>query len=65
MMDDMDTEKIHLQGYVHPVHSVHNVHSVHYSDKFSWLQLPNLGSKTSKTGSNTPATEDSSRGTQS
>ena len=42
LMDDMDTEKIHLRGCVH---SVHNVHSVNYLDKFSWLQLPNLGSK--------------------
>jgi len=39
MMDDMDTEKIHLGRYVH---SVHNVHSVHYLDKSNWLRLPNL-----------------------
>jgi len=39
-MDDMDTEKIDLEGYVH---SVHNVHSVHYLDKPNWLQLLNLG----------------------
>ena len=44
-MDDMDTEKIHLPGRVH---SVHNVHSVNYLGKFSWLQLPNLGSKGGK-----------------
>jgi hypothetical protein len=41
-MDDMDTEKIHLRGCVH---CVHNVHFVNYLDKFSWLQLPNPGSK--------------------
>ena len=40
-MDDMDTEKIHLRGCVH---CVRNVHFVNYSDKFSWLQLPNPGS---------------------
>jgi len=38
-MDDMDTEKTHLWGYVH---SVHNVQSVHYLDKSNWLKLPNL-----------------------
>jgi hypothetical protein len=37
-VDDMDTEKTHLRGYVH------SVHNVHYSDKSNWLKLPNLGS---------------------
>jgi len=40
MMDDMDTEKTHLRGYVH---SVHNVHSVHHLDESNGLNLPNLG----------------------
>jgi len=39
-MDDMDTEKAHLRGYVH---SVHSVHSVYYLDKSNRLKLPNLG----------------------
>jgi hypothetical protein len=41
-VDDMDTKKTHLRGYVH---SVRCVHSVHYLDKFNWLRLPNLGSR--------------------
>jgi len=28
LVDDVDTEKIHLRGCVHSVHNVHNVHSV-------------------------------------
>jgi hypothetical protein len=40
LVDDVDTEKIHLRGCVH---SVHNVHSVHCLDKSNWLQLPNPG----------------------
>ena len=28
LVDDVDTEKIHLRGCVHIVHNVHNVHSV-------------------------------------
>jgi len=39
-MDDMDTEKTYLRGYVH---FVHNVHSVHYLDKSNGLKLPSLG----------------------
>jgi len=39
MMDDIDTEKFHLGGYVH---SVHNVHSVHYLGKSNGLRWPNL-----------------------
>ena len=36
-VDDMDTEKTCLRGYVH------SVHNVHYLDKFSWLKLLNPG----------------------
>jgi len=40
LVDDVDTEKIHLRGCVH---SVHTVHSVHCLDKSVRLRLPNLG----------------------
>ncbi len=39
-VDDVDTEKSHLQDCVQ---FVRNVHLVHCSDKPNWLQLPNHG----------------------
>ncbi len=43
-VDDVDTEKVFLRGYVHFVHFVHNVHSVHCLGRFNGRQPPNLGS---------------------
>ena len=40
LVDDVDTEKIHLRGCIH---FVHNVHSVHRLEAFNWFQLSDVG----------------------